>query len=328
MRILRHRIHDDAGEPLAYRPSPNRGGKMKPEYVIIHYTAGRSLEESVDWLTRREARASAHVVIGRRGEVVQLVPFDTVAWHAGASRWEGRSGLNGWSIGIELDNAGRLTRHGDEWRAWFGGSYDPDEVLEATHKHESTAAGWHVYTPSQIQAALDLAVLLRDRYDLVDVLGHEDISPGRKTDPGPAFPMASFRARVFGRRDEQAPRHRTITTLNIRTGPGTQHPTVPGSPLPPGTRVEIVRAQDSWRLVDVLGTVNGVGDVQGWVHHRYLERVAASEPDPADREPAARTPADRTPGDPAATDPTPTDRATTDLAPTDPAPTDSVPAGG
>jgi N-acetylmuramoyl-L-alanine amidase len=276
MKIARHRLAVDDGPAPDWRPSPNRGSRLSAEYLVMHYTAGRSLDESVAWLANRSSSASAHVVIGRDGRIVQQVPFDTVAWHAGASAWEGRVGLNRWSIGIELDNAGRLTRHGSRWRAWFGGSYGDEDVLEATHKHESQPAGWHLFTDVQLAAALELAALLVERYGLRDVLGHEDISPGRKSDPGPAFPMASFRARIFGRREERPPVFRTMTALNIRTGPGTQHNALAQSPLPQGTPVEIVGQQDNWRLVDVLAPVNGVADISGWVHHRFLERAPAA----------------------------------------------------
>jgi N-acetylmuramoyl-L-alanine amidase len=282
MKITRHRLVGDNGAAHRWQPSPNHGGKLEPEYLVIHYTAGRSLQESVDWLGSKVSKASAHVVIGRDGTIVQQVAFDRVAWHAGASAWEGRQGLNRWSIGIELDNAGRLTRHGSRWRAWFGDTYDADDVLVATHKHESEPAGWHLYTAEQLAATLDLASMLVERYGLRDIIGHDDISPGRKSDPGPAFPLASIRARIFGRKEEEPIVHRSIAVLNIRRGPGTQHPTLDEGPLPVGTRVEVVRQQDSWRLVDVLDPVDGVADVQGWVHHRFIERVptetAASQP--------------------------------------------------
>lgn len=272
MLLKNHRLRLDGATTVPFRRTRNMGGALPAEYLVIHYTAGRSAAESVDWLCRPEARASAHVVIGRDGAVTQLVPFNVVAWHAGESAWEGRRGLNRCSIGIELDNAGRLTRRGGAWHHWTGSPRYPDaEVLEATHRNESAPSGWQLYTPEQIDAALEVAALLVRRYGLRDVLGHDDISPGRKSDPGPAFPMASFRARLFGRSGGEVVEHRTTTELNIRTGPGSQHPTLPQSPLAAGTRVDVVAEQGSWRLVDVLGVV-GEMDLQGWVHGRYLER--------------------------------------------------------
>lgn len=276
MKVVRHRLFQSDDTAYDWRASPNHGGRLDPEYLVMHYTAGASLDESVSWLAQKASKASAHVTIGRDGRIVQQVPFDTVAWHAGASVWEGHVGLNRNSIGIELDNAGRLVHQGNKWRAWFGKLYDADEVLEATHKHESSPSGWHLYTPVQLEVALELATFLVQRYHLKDVIGHEDISPGRKADPGPAFPLESFRSRVLGRREERPPAYRAMSVLNVRTGPGTQHATVPGSPLPAGTRVEIVRQQDSWRLVDVLDEINGITDLQGWVHHRFLERAPES----------------------------------------------------
>jgi N-acetylmuramoyl-L-alanine amidase len=219
------------------------------------------------------AKASAHVVIARDGKVTQLVSFDRVAWHAGVSRWEGLKGLNQHSLGIELDNAGRLTQQGGKWRAWFGQTYPDDEVMIATHKHEATPSGWHLYPPEQIESALEVAAALIEKYELEDVLGHEDISPGRKFDPGPAFPMGSFRARLFGRAEDLPPRHRTTTRLNIREGPGTAHAELPVSPLPQGTDVEVMRESGVWRFVDVVGELNGSADVQGWVHSDYLHRI-------------------------------------------------------
>jgi N-acetylmuramoyl-L-alanine amidase len=274
MKIIKHRLVKSDSKAYPYSESPNFGAKMKPEYLVMHYTAGRSAKESITWLCNRNAKASAHLVIGRDGEITQLVPFDTCAWHAGESRWEGKTGLNRCSIGIELDNAGRLTRHGSRWRAWFGTEFDEKDVLEATHKNETSAVGWQLYTPEQLDAALELSLLLVQQYGLRDIMGHEDISPGRKSDPGPAFPIASFRSRLYGRQEDQLPTYRTTAELNIRSGPGTQHDLIPGSPLPKGARVEVLREQESWRLVDVLDTVKGVMDMQGWVHHRFLERAS------------------------------------------------------
>jgi len=274
MKVLRHRIHTPEGERLPFEGSPNRGGALVPRFLVMHYTAGASARQSIDWLTNRDARASAHVVIGRDGAVTQLVPFDRVAWHAGRSRWEGLEGLNQHSIGIELDNAGRLTRQGGQWRAWFGRAYDEDEVMEATHKHETATAGWHTFTPEQLEAARELATVLVRKYDLVDVIGHDDISPFRKSDPGPAFPLSNFRARLFGRREDGPPRFATTVTLNIRTGPGTEHARLTEGPLPPGTEVEVLEAVGRWRFVDVVGSLRGTAHIQGWVHGGFLDRVA------------------------------------------------------
>lgn len=273
MDVSEHRLLVDEEEPVPFLESPNVGGELDPRYLVMHYTAGPGAEASLNWLTDARARASAHLVVGRDGEVTQLVPFERVAWHAGVSRWEGIEGLNSHSIGIELDNAGKLERKGQEWRAWFGATFPPEEVMEAVHKHEDEMRGWHLYPPAQIEAALEVATAIVRAYDLDDVVGHDDIAPGRKTDPGPAFPMASFRARIFGRADDRAPRFETTTHLNIRSGPGTTHEKLDASPLPPATRLEIVREDGRWRLVDVEGEVEGERDVQGWVHGSYIRRV-------------------------------------------------------
>ncbi len=82
--------------------------------------------------------------------------------------------------------------------------------------------------------------------------------------------MSSFKARLLGRQEEGSMSLKTTTNLNIRTGPGTQFPTIEGGPLPPGTLVVVLRQDGSWRFVDVLSTINGVMDLQGWVHGRFL----------------------------------------------------------
>ncbi len=273
MKILRHKFHSDNGEPIRVERTPNKGETMTPRFLVMHYTAGPGLDSSVHWLCRPEARASAHLVIGRDGTVVQLAPFNRVTWHAGASRWNGIQGLNRHSIGIELDNAGRLTRQGDgKWTSWFGRTYPDDEVMVATHRHETEEAGWHTFPAEQLGVALEVAAVLVHRYELEEVLGHDDISPGRKVDPGPAFPLGSFRARLLGREEAELPSLETSTHLNIRTGPGTEFERLEGSPLAPGTAVEVVEEAQDWRLVDVLDTPEELRDLQGWVHGRFLRK--------------------------------------------------------
>ncbi len=272
MRILRHKLHLDSDLQATFERTPNVGGELKPRFLIIHYTAGPTLEGSVRWLCRPEARASAHLVIGRDGKVVQLAPFNRVTWHAGISRWNGLQGMNQHSIGIELDNAGRLQRQGGRWVSWFGRTYSDDEVVEAVHKHETEPAGWHAFTPEQLEATIEVSALLVDHYELEDILGHDDISPGRKVDPGPAFPMDAVRSRALGRREAEPKTLVTTTHLNIRSGPGTEFDRLEGSPLPPGTPVEVLDEAAEWRLVDVLAVQEGPVDIQGWVHGRFLRK--------------------------------------------------------
>lgn len=271
MPISGHKLVDDDGTSCPFISSPNSSALVERRFLVIHYTSGRSAETSIQWLTNRNANASAHLVIGRDGTITQLVRFDRAAWHAGRSRWKDIVGLNRYSIGIELDNAGRLHPQGDHWRAWFGGEYQDHEVIEAVHKNESAPSGWHVFTEPQLQAAVTVSSLLVNKYSLEDILGHDDISPGRKVDPGPAFPMESFRGRVLGRREDEDGLYKTTAELNIRVGPGTEHATIEGSPLPRETEVAVLHHEGSWRFVDVLPVVNGVMDVQGWVHRRFLE---------------------------------------------------------
>jgi N-acetyl-anhydromuramoyl-L-alanine amidase len=95
---------------------------------------------------------SAHFLIRRRGELVQFVSCDRRAWHAGTSSWQGRSNCNDFSIGIEL------------------------EGLEGLR-----------FTAAQYRRLVDLLALLRGRYRLQFVAGHEHVAPGRKADPGPGF---------------------------------------------------------------------------------------------------------------------------------------------
>jgi N-acetylmuramoyl-L-alanine amidase len=199
MKIKNHRLCKDDGTQCDFLRSPNQGGPIKPDYLVMHYTAGRNAKSSINWLVNSQARASAHLVISAEGHPTQLVPFNRAAWHAGASRWAGRVGVNSFSIGIELDNPGMLTRRAGSWFTTWGDPVDEENVIEAVHKNGGELRGWHAYSGTQLDAALGIASLLVNHYGLKDVVGHEDIAPGRKVDPGPAFPMDSFKARVIGR---------------------------------------------------------------------------------------------------------------------------------
>lgn len=200
MIIKKHKLHFDDGVPVDYTATPNKSGTVNPLYLIMHYTAGLSLEGAVNWLSDERASASAHIVIGRRGEVVQMVGFDKKAWHAGKSSWGELVSMNRYSLGIELVNAGKLQRKSDgAWINWASQVIPEEEVALLTHKNESRETGWQIYPETQIEAAIEVASTLHKKYGFTDILGHDDVAPARKVDPGPAFPMISFVSKVVGR---------------------------------------------------------------------------------------------------------------------------------
>jgi N-acetylmuramoyl-L-alanine amidase len=277
MKILRHRLHDAQGDPVKFTPSKNMGGALQPEYLVIHYTAGSTAAGAIDWLTRRDSRVSAHLVIARDGVVTQLVPFNKVAFHAGASQWEGRVGLNNHSIGIELDNAGRLIEHGENWRSSFGKEYTSEDVLGAIHKNDRKDFGWHLYSEEQIWAVIEVGLALFNRYDLIDVVGHDDISPGRKWDPGPAFPMESVRSRLVGREQDEPTIYVFSGPRFLFAEPDDLTSLLPGRPLPKGTKVEIANEIRNWREVFVVDEDEDFDHFQGWIHVRHLHRLRSDD---------------------------------------------------
>ena len=270
MIISNHRL-----ERAKSQESPNQSGPFGnglPDTIVIHYTAGSSAESSAKTLCDPQSKASAHLVIGRNGSIIQLVDFNTIAWHAGKSSYQGRVGFNKYSIGLEIDNAGRLTKTGGGYASWFGKVYPETEVMEAVHRNESTPTCWHRYTEEQISAVHDICVSLVDAYEISSILGHEEISPGRKIDPGPAFPLNKLRERVLerdrmeegeeGARPVQNAGLVTAPRLNIRSAPLVGADTV-APPLPRGTIVEIMQEANGWYEVEV--------QTRGWVKKEYVK---------------------------------------------------------
>jgi N-acetylmuramoyl-L-alanine amidase len=152
MYIVRNNLLYKDGERVSTKLSPNHGGTIRPEIVVIHYTGSNSLSGALSWLCDGKSKVSAHLVIAKTGVIWQLLPFNIRAWHAGRSSYNGRADVNSFSIGIE--NVGL----GDEW---------PD---------------------AQIQANIDILDALYAHYRIEDTLGHCDVAPGRKVDPGPKYP--------------------------------------------------------------------------------------------------------------------------------------------
>jgi N-acetylmuramoyl-L-alanine amidase len=145
-------------------PSPNHAQRPADAIVdilVLHYTE-LPLQQSLEVLRdrQREHRVSAHYVLAEDGTAFQLVPEERVAWHAGRSHWRGREALNATSIGIEIVNL-----HGDR----------------------------HDYPDAQVAALSELCRTLLARHRAIaprNVVGHSDVAPKRKIDPGLRFPWA------------------------------------------------------------------------------------------------------------------------------------------
>ncbi|MDE6878178.1 MAG: N-acetylmuramoyl-L-alanine amidase [Odoribacter sp.] len=161
--------------------------------LVLHSTDGANAMSSAQYLARPDTSVSAHIVIGRTGQVIQLLPFNVQAWHAGVSEWDGRPGVNDFSIGIELDNAGRLHRRKGRFYSWFNKEYMPDMVF--TTVENGHAAYYHTYTREQLDCLVEVCLLLKARYPIRWLVRHSDISV-RKVDPGPAFPFEEVKKRI------------------------------------------------------------------------------------------------------------------------------------
>lgn len=278
MKVRSHRLCDDSGKEVPFRKTPNQGGSITPSLLVMHFTAGASAESSIDWLRNPRSKASAHLLVARDGAITQLVAFNRRAWHAGESVWKGRRSCNDFAIGIELDNAGKLTRKNGRWVSSFGQTYPDDEVLVATHKNENREAGWHRYTPEQLRSAREAAVAIVREYGLTEIVGHEDISPGRKNDPGPAFPMEAFQTEVLGMatgeevevRPAVAPDYVVSAETAIRANPSPRSRKRRKKPLPKGTIVRPL-PQDWW-LVELVEPKKK-RKTRGWVRISDLIRA-------------------------------------------------------
>ena len=141
--------------------SPNFTARKsrKIRYVIIHYTGMRTAQAAIKRLKSRKHQVSCHYLIDNSGKIVQMVKDQDIAWHAGVSYWDGKRNINNNSIGIEIQNKG----------------------------HEF---GYENFRKVQISSLISLIILLKQKHNISDafILGHSDIAPDRKIDPGHLFP--------------------------------------------------------------------------------------------------------------------------------------------
>tara|TARA_R110000868_G_scaffold48995_2_gene158389 strand:+ start:6735 stop:7433 length:699 start_codon:yes stop_codon:yes gene_type:complete len=141
-------------------PSPNFDERSAPiSLLVLHYTGMPDAASAINWLANPESKVSAHYVVTEDGKIIRMVAEDKRAWHAGKSHWRGVSDINSASIGIEIVNPGH------EW-------------------------GYRPFPDTQMQALVPLVNDIVQRYRITrgNVVGHSDIAPARKQDPGELFP--------------------------------------------------------------------------------------------------------------------------------------------
>jgi len=167
-------------------PSPNCGlrrGGLKPQLIVLHYTAMPSADAAMARMCDPATEVSAHYIISMSGNVTRLVSEDRRAWHAGAGQWRGQEDINSRSIGIELDNDGK--------------------------------------TPFSEPLMTALEALLRDimvRWAIPPhgVIAHSDMAPGRKADPGAKFDWDRLARQSLARPAGSGPEPRTIDPASFR----------------------------------------------------------------------------------------------------------------
>ncbi|WP_159948376.1 N-acetylmuramoyl-L-alanine amidase [Rhizobium sp. 18065] len=160
-------------------PSPNFGeriGVTRPDILLLHYTGMPTGEGAQAWLCNPESQVSSHYIVHEDGRVVQMVPEDRRAWHAGQSSWAGETDINSRSIGIEIANAGH-------------------------------PAGLPDYPDRQIESLIELCRECVERHQIAPerVLAHSDVAPVRKVDPGENFPWSKLHHAGVGHWVEPAP---------------------------------------------------------------------------------------------------------------------------
>ena len=155
-------------------------------YIIFHYTGMASEKKAIKRLTNKKTKVSSHYFIKKDGTIINMVPEKFIAWHAGVSCWKSHKNLNNKSIGIEIQNSGHI------------------------NKYES-------FSIKQIKSLLLLTKALKKKYNIKskNFLGHSDISPNRKKDPGEKFPWKHLAKHKIGIWYDLPKKNRTFRNIVI-----------------------------------------------------------------------------------------------------------------
>ena len=160
--------------------------KKKISYLIFHYTETNDLAKAVKLLTCNKRRVSSHYIVDTNGKIYNLVDEDKRAWHAGTSMWKRSRDMNSRSIGIEIVYPGELSRKN--------------------------------YANEQIRSVIKLSLFLKKKYKIFDqnILGHSDIAPDRKIDPGIYFPWEVLGKNFVGLWSKNRPDNSELDEENLK----------------------------------------------------------------------------------------------------------------
>lgn len=177
LREVQPVVCERAALPMIDLPSPNHDARdCAVDMLILHYTGMKTARAALDRLRDPGAAVSSHYVVDEDGTVFRLVPEDRRAWHAGVSHWRGHAALNARSVGIEIVNPGH------EW-------------------------GYRDFPVLQLAAVCDLCLLILARHAIParNVVGHSDVAPDRKEDPGERFEWRALAVNGVGLWPENVP---------------------------------------------------------------------------------------------------------------------------
>ena len=172
-----------------YSPNFTQRKNRKIESIIIHYTGMKTALASIKKLKNKDSKVSCHYLIENNGSIIQMVRDQDVAWHAGVSYWDGKKSINYNSIGIELQNKG------EEF-------------------------GYEKFKKKQISSLISLINSIKKKYNIRDalILGHSDIAPDRKIDPGYLFPWRQlYKAGIGLMPNVVSNENKEITNVKIKS---------------------------------------------------------------------------------------------------------------
>jgi len=292
MLIEKHWLKaENSSEKIVKSETRNVRDVIDPDYLILHYTACDTAKEAINWFMNTKDnpdKIAAHIVLDLDGTITQLVPFNRRANHAGSSVWDKVENFNFHSIGIEVVNPGFCEKLTDKSykrqitakRIQAYPAARAKDIMETNHKHlfwtGNDNKNWFRYPDAQLKALYQLSKVLVAQYQLVAVLGHDDISPLRKPDPGPSFPWKEFKMNVLGKVDNVGDIFVvTADNTNLRSDHSTNAPVI--KKLSKGYNVGLIETFGAWNKVYLANDKkellkdNRCIKTIGWIHSSLLQ---------------------------------------------------------